>query len=259
MWALFLPFLSISLTFLLSLFSFFSLFFSSFLCFSFSSFSCLFLSLYFLFLLFYPFPLASVFSYPIHKCWRQTWHPTPVLLPGKSHGQRGLVGYSPWGLEESDTTEWLHFHFSLSCTREGNGNPLQCSCLENPRDRGAWWAAVYGVTQNRTQLRRLSSSSIHNYLLNSCARHGAPRSGVLASAPELCWLPPPLQALGIEFQQFPGEQGERRHGAGRVRGDSPAGRGGWYSIITLGMRQKGTEFLLPSLRFGTPFIWSKIL
>ena len=63
----------------------------------------------------------------------------------KSHGWRRLVGCSPWGLYESDTTEQLHFHFSLSCTGEGNGNPLQCSCLENPRDRGAWWAAVYGV------------------------------------------------------------------------------------------------------------------
>ena len=67
-----------------------------------------------------------------------------VLLPGKSHGRRSLVGCSPWGRQESDTTERLHFHFSLSCTGEGNGNPLQCSCLENPRDGGAWWAAVYG-------------------------------------------------------------------------------------------------------------------
>ena len=65
---------------------------------------------------------------------RRHWHPTPVLLPGKSHGQRSLVGCGPWGLEESDTTEWLPFHFSLSCIGEGNGNPLQCSCLENPRD-----------------------------------------------------------------------------------------------------------------------------
>ena len=63
------------------------------------------------------------------------------------------------GSLESDTTEGLHFHFSLSCTGEGNGNPLQYSCLENPRDRGAWWAAVYGVTQSRTRLKRLSSSS----------------------------------------------------------------------------------------------------
>ena len=62
-------------------------------------------------------------------------------------------------VQESDTTERLHFHFSLSCIREGNGNPLQCSCLENPRDGGAWWAAVYGVARNQTRLRRLSSSS----------------------------------------------------------------------------------------------------
>ena len=55
-------------------------------------------------------------------------------------------------------TERLHFHFSLSSTGEGNGNPLQCSCLENPRDGGAWWAAVYGVAQSRTRLKRLSSS-----------------------------------------------------------------------------------------------------
>ena len=79
---------------------------------------------------------------------RRQWQPTPVLLPGKSHGRRSLVGCSPWGREESDTTERLHFHFSLSCIGEGNGNPLQCSCLENPRDGGAWWAAIYGVTQS---------------------------------------------------------------------------------------------------------------
>ena len=87
------------------------------------------------------------------KARRRQWHPTPVLLPGKSHGQRSLAGYSSWGCEESDMTEELHFHFSLSFIGEGNGNPLQCSCLENPRDRGAWWAAVYGVTQSRTRLK----------------------------------------------------------------------------------------------------------
>ena len=76
----------------------------------------------------------------------------------KSHGWRSLVGCIPWGRWELDTTERLHFHFSLSCV-EGNGSPLQCSCLENPRDRGAWWAAVYGVTQSRTRLKGLSSSS----------------------------------------------------------------------------------------------------
>ena len=90
---------------------------------------------------------------------RRQWHPTPVLLPGKSHGWKSLVGCSPWGCKESDTTERLRFHFSLSCTGEGNGNPLQCSCLENPRDGGAWWAAVYGVAQSRTWLKQLSSSS----------------------------------------------------------------------------------------------------
>ena len=91
--------------------------------------------------------------------WRRRWHPTQVLLPGKSHGGRSLVGCSPWGREESDTTERLHFPFSLSCIGEGNGNPLQCSCLENPRDGGACWAAVYGVAQSWTLLKRLSSSS----------------------------------------------------------------------------------------------------
>ena len=81
-----------------------------------------------------------------HQARRRQWHPTPVLLPGKSHGWRSLKGCSPWGRWRLDTTEWLHFHFLLSCIGEGNGNPLQCSCLENPRDGGAWWAAVYGVT-----------------------------------------------------------------------------------------------------------------
>ena len=89
--------------------------------------------------------------------WRRQWQPTPVLLPGKSHGWRSLMGCSPWSRKESDTTERLHFHFS--CIGGGNGNPLQCSCLENPRDGGAWWAAVYGVAQSRTRLKRLSRSS----------------------------------------------------------------------------------------------------
>ena len=91
--------------------------------------------------------------------WRRQWQPTPVLLPGKSHGRRSLVGCSPWSSKEWDTTEWLHFHFSLSCIGEGNGNPLQCSYLENPRDGGAWWAAISGVAQSQTRLKRLSSSS----------------------------------------------------------------------------------------------------
>ena len=96
---------------------------------------------------------------------RRRWHPTPVLLPRKSHGRRILVGCSPWGREELNKTEWLHFHFSLSCIWEVNGNPLQCSCLENPRDGGAWWAAVYGITQSRTRLKQLSSSSIVKSIL----------------------------------------------------------------------------------------------
>ena len=90
------------------------------------------------------------------------WHPTPVLLPGKSHGRRSLVGCGPWGRQESDTTERLHFHFSFSYIGEGNGNPLQCSCLENPKDGRPWWAAIYGVAQSHTRLQRLSSSSNSN-------------------------------------------------------------------------------------------------
>ena len=130
-------------------------------------------------------------------CWSRKWLLTPVFLPGKFCGQRSLAGYSPWncnrvrhnfregngtplqyscleksqgprslvgcspwGLEESDTTERLHFHFSLSCIGEGNGNPLQCLCLENPRDGGAWWAAVYGVAQSWTRLKRFSRNSM---------------------------------------------------------------------------------------------------
>ena len=87
---------------------------------------------------------------------KRQWHPTPVLLPGNSHGRKSLIGFGPWGLEESDTTEQLHFHFSLSCIGEGNGNPLQCSCLENPRDGGAWWATVHGVAKSWIQLSDLA-------------------------------------------------------------------------------------------------------
>ena len=99
------------------------------------------------------------------KIRRRQWHPTPVLLPGKSHGWRSLVDCSPWGLEVLDTTEWLPFHFSLSCIGEGNGNPLHCSCLGNPRDRGGWCAAVHGVAQSRTWLKWLSSSSSRGWII----------------------------------------------------------------------------------------------
>ena len=102
------------------------------------------------------FPLLIYLGLPRQ---RMRWHPTPVLLPGKSRGWRSLVGWSPWGREESDMTGQLHFQFSLSWIGEGNGSPLQCSCLENPRYGGAWWAAVYGVTQSWTRLKQLSSSS----------------------------------------------------------------------------------------------------
>ena len=107
----------------------------------------------------------KVLAYLNSHIQRRQWHPTPALLPGKSYGRRSLVGCSPWGREESDTTEWLHFHFSLSCIGEGNGNPLQCSCLENPRDGGAWWAAIYGIyAQSRTRLKQLSSSKLTYYV-----------------------------------------------------------------------------------------------
>ena len=82
--------------------------------------------------------------YSITLAWKIPWTEEPGRLQSM-------------GREESDTTERLHFHSSLLCIGEGNGNPLQCSCLENPRDGGAWWAAVYGVAQSRTRLKRLSS------------------------------------------------------------------------------------------------------
>ena len=103
---------------------------------------------------------TTVFYWQLSTIFRRRqWQPTPVLLPGKSHGWTSLVGCSPWGHKESDKTERLHFHFSLFWIGKGNGNPLQCSCLENPRDSRAWWAAVYGVTENWTRLKQLSRSS----------------------------------------------------------------------------------------------------
>ena len=104
-------------------------------------------------------PQVFCYCFLLEYFWRRQWHPTPVLLPGKSHGWRSLVGCSPLAHFKSDMTERLHFHFSLAHIGEGNGNPLRCSCLENPRDRGAWWAAVYGVAQGRTWLKWLSSSN----------------------------------------------------------------------------------------------------
>ena len=108
-------------------------------------------------------PTFNLFQHQGLYIRRRQWQPTPVLLPGKSHGRRSLVGCSLRGRSELDMTEWLPFHFSISCIGEGNGNPLQCFCLENPRDRRAWWAAIYGVAQSQTQLKWLSSgsSSLH--------------------------------------------------------------------------------------------------
>ena len=89
---------------------------------------------------------------------RRQWHPTPVLLPGKSHGWRSLVGCSPWGHEESDTTERLHFHFTFVHWRR-KWQPTPVFLPGESQGRGAWWAAVYGVTQSRTWLKRLSRLS----------------------------------------------------------------------------------------------------
>ena len=97
---------------------------------------------------------------------RRQWHPTRVLLPGKSHGWRSLVGCSPWGREESDTTERPHFHFSLSCIGEGNGNPLQYSCLANPVDRGA------GRLQSMGSLESDTTERPHFHFSLSCTGEG---------------------------------------------------------------------------------------
>ena len=120
-------------------------------------------------------PYIFQFNYTticVHRCKSSHKYLSVVYYSGEGNGNpnqysclenpmggRALGGCSPWGREESNTTELRHFHFSLSCIGEGNGIPLQCSCLENPRDRGAWWAAVYGVTKSRTRLKQLSSSS----------------------------------------------------------------------------------------------------
>ena len=90
---------------------------------------------------------------------KRKWQPTPVFLPTESQGWRSLVGCHLWGCTESDTTERLHLYFSLSRIGEGNGNPLQCSCLQNPRDGGALVGRCLWGRTGWTQLKRLSSSS----------------------------------------------------------------------------------------------------
>ena len=102
---------------------------------------------------------------------RRQWHPTPVLLPGKSHGWRSLVGCSPWGCYESDMTERLPFHFSLSCIGEGNGNPLQCSCLENPRDREPGGLLSLGSHRVRHDWSDLAAAAAWVFLVNQTWGH----------------------------------------------------------------------------------------
>ena len=91
--------------------------------------------------------------------WRRQWHPTPVLLNGKIPWMEGLVRLQSMGSLRVRHDWATSLSLFTSCIGEGNGNPLQCSCLENPREGGAWWAAIYGVTQSQTQLKWLSSSS----------------------------------------------------------------------------------------------------
>ena len=100
------------------------------------------------------------------------------------------MGCSPWGREESDTTEGLPFHFSLSCIGEGNGNPLQCSYLENPRDGGAWWPAVYGVAQSRTRLRDFTFTFHFHALEKEMATHSSVLAWRIPGMGEPGGLPP---------------------------------------------------------------------
>ena len=133
--------------------------------------------------------------------WRRQWHATPALLPGKSYGQRSLVGCSPWGRYESDTTERLHSHFSLSCIGGRNGNPLQYSCLENPRDGGDWWDAIYGVTQSQTRLKRLSSSSSSTWTEVS-RPDTAPTAPLHPPLPEHSCSTPSLSQLPLHLEEI---------------------------------------------------------
>ena len=113
----------------------------------------------------------STFTFHFHALEKEMATHSSVLawrIPGTEESGR----LQSVGSLESDTTEWLHFHFSLSCIGEGNGNPLQCSCLENPREGGAWWAAVYGVAQSWTRLKRLSSS-IAKFIMYKSETYGS--------------------------------------------------------------------------------------
>ena len=177
------------------------------------------------------------------------------------------MGYSPWGREESDTTERLHFHFSLSCIGEGNGTPLQCSCLENPRDGGAWWAAVYGVAQSRTRLKRLSSSS----------SMGPGRPAALTKRPRVCdgpdtprasfLLRPAAQALRVRMVSTclgaVGHSAPRRHSGAQADGgpisftlgpdrEPLEEKRGWRTVPTLNPRGHATPASSPAVRTQRP-------
>ena len=129
--------------------------------------------------------------------WRRKWQPTPVFLPGKSHGRRSLVGCSSWCRKELGTTEWLYFHFSLSCIGEGNGNPPQCSCLEDLRD-----GEPGGVAQSQTQLKQLSSSSnSYSGLDGVTCFDQKDHSRCDRSWLESPWAFPPLLLLGLLWLQ----------------------------------------------------------
>ena len=130
--------------------------------------------------------------------WRRKWLPTTVHLPGKSHTQRSLVGYSPWGCCEWDMTGWLPFHLSLSCIGEGNGNPLQCYCLENPRDREAGvlpsmglhtvghnWSDLAAAAAPALQVGSLLSEPPEKPKISSAPRFPASTSG--SSCFMYCW------------------------------------------------------------------------
>ena len=167
---------------------------------------------------------------------RRQWHPTPVLLPGKSHGWRSLVGCSPWGREESDMTERLHFDLSLSCIGEGNGNPLQYSCLENPRDGGALWAAVYGVAQSWTRLKWLSSSSGSKAIIIIFVNIYWTILIIFSSKEHLLCFRPKLNILLIHKPKLiPGSGKSPREGSGNPLWYSclgnPMNKGAWQATV----------------------------
>ena len=130
----------------------------------------------------------------IYVLQRRQWHPTPVLLPGKSHGRQSLVGCSPWGGQESDTTERLHFQFSLSIFTfmhwRRKWQPTPVFLPGESQGQGAWWAAVYGVAQSQTRLKQLSSlllCSIAQLCLTlcnhmNCSPQGSSLRGILQAS-----------------------------------------------------------------------------